>query len=344
MTVTRHKAALARPAGRTRQRRMAGANHFLDAKHYAASMSVPQAAETPIAKCDARAVAKRDAAGTRKKCRALRRIAGRRPTRSAGADVPGGPAGARRMRGTAEPDGVQHALRNRGARATPRRSRRRSEPTSAATGAGAPAGDQTQVNVGATRVGNLFARVQLHLATSRFLAELRADALWQAACDDSARALDSLASGMTPAALATPLHARSTAGHRRDADRASRTAPQASAYTVDARLRRERGTTRISPPVAYGCSAITARHTDMVVTSDRAAPTEGEPASARQDAPGHGPYSAARQPASRHSLRHHQGNRRRGNHDQGNHHRRCPHQGIRDHGARGEGARGEGAR
>jgi hypothetical protein len=38
-------------------------------------------------------------------------------------------------------------------------------------------------SIGATRVGGLFERVRLHLTTDRFLARLRDDALWAAACD-----------------------------------------------------------------------------------------------------------------------------------------------------------------
>jgi hypothetical protein len=40
-------------------------------------------------------------------------------------------------------------------------------------------------SIGATRVGGLFERVRLHLTTDRFLARLRDDALWAAACDSA---------------------------------------------------------------------------------------------------------------------------------------------------------------
>jgi hypothetical protein len=50
-------------------------------------------------------------------------------------------------------------------------------------------------------VGALLGRLQLHLATQRFLAERRRDLLWEAGCDYAGLALERLASRMRPGAL-----------------------------------------------------------------------------------------------------------------------------------------------
>ena len=71
-----------------------------------------------------------------------------------------------------------------------------------------------QVSLGATRVGPLLSRLEMHLGTARFLAELRQDALWEAGCEDAALALARLASGMTPAALDAALRSRIATGQR----------------------------------------------------------------------------------------------------------------------------------
>jgi hypothetical protein len=114
--------------------------------------------------------------------------------------------------------------------------------------------------VGATRVGNLFARLQLHLATARFLAELRGDALWETACADAALELDTLASGMAPEALAAPLHPRVPPAERGDGDRMSRTAAHAPTRALEVRLRRRNGTRRMSALEAPDLPAVAAGH------------------------------------------------------------------------------------
>ena len=133
-------------------------------------------------------------------------------------------------------------------------------PHADSTGVGPPVSKETRINVGATRVGNLFARLQLHLATARFLAELRADALWETACADAALELDTLASGMAPEALAAPLHTRVPPSERGDGDRMSRTPAHALACALEGRRWRRSGTRRISAPAAPDLPAITARH------------------------------------------------------------------------------------
>jgi hypothetical protein len=54
---------------------------------------------------------------------------------------------------------------------------------------------------GATRVGPMLKRLRLHVTTDRFLAGLRGDQMWEAACDYAALALARLASRLQPAAL-----------------------------------------------------------------------------------------------------------------------------------------------
>jgi hypothetical protein len=71
-----------------------------------------------------------------------------------------------------------------------------------------------QISLGATRVGALLSRLEMHLGTARFLAELRQDALWQASCEDAALTLARLASGMTPVALDASLRSRIATGQR----------------------------------------------------------------------------------------------------------------------------------
>jgi hypothetical protein len=58
---------------------------------------------------------------------------------------------------------------------------------------------------GATRVGPLLARVRLHLATERFLAQLRKDVLWEAACDYSAMTLAYMGSQLARGGRGEPL-------------------------------------------------------------------------------------------------------------------------------------------
>jgi hypothetical protein len=174
--------------------------------------------------------------------------------------------------------------------ATPRRRRRRSASTSDSTGVGPPVSKETRINVGATRVGNLFTRFQLHLATARFLAELRGDALWETACADAALELDTLASGMAPEALAAPLHPRVPPTERGDGVRMSRTAAHAPTRALEGRLRRRNGTRRISaleapdrPAVAAGHfpAAVTATGCGALATSDSGSFTAHGPAHAR---------------------------------------------------------------
>jgi hypothetical protein len=71
-----------------------------------------------------------------------------------------------------------------------------------------------QVSFGATRVGPLLSRLEMHLGTARFLAERRQDALWEAGCEDAALTLARLASRMTPAALDAALRSRIATGQR----------------------------------------------------------------------------------------------------------------------------------
>ncbi len=58
---------------------------------------------------------------------------------------------------------------------------------------------------GATRVGPLLARLRLHLATDRFLARRRGDAVWEAACDYSAMVLAHMETQLAPDGLAESL-------------------------------------------------------------------------------------------------------------------------------------------
>jgi hypothetical protein len=67
--------------------------------------------------------------------------------------------------------------------------------------AATPEAPETQVAFGATRVGTLLSRLQMHLRTARFLAELRQDAMWEAGCDDAAMAMEQLESEMSPNSL-----------------------------------------------------------------------------------------------------------------------------------------------
>lgn len=71
-----------------------------------------------------------------------------------------------------------------------------------------------QISFGATRVGPLLSRLEMHLGTARFLAERRQDALWEAGCEDAALTLVRLASRMTQAALDAALRSRIATGQR----------------------------------------------------------------------------------------------------------------------------------
>lgn len=297
-----HKPALRPPAASTAEHRKVGArkrvalraNTFKAprtvAKHYASSTVAKCRAARAIAKCCAtNAVAIRGAGGAVAKLRAASAVAKDRavsavakscavsadtkrrtvtnlnPAPTASPDLPGDRAGARRIRGATEADPVLYPVRNGEAPATPRRRRRRSSCPSDSTGVGPPVSKETRVNVGATRVGNLFARLQLHLATARFLAELRADALWETACDNGALELDTLASGMAPEALAAPLHPRVPPGKRGDGDHMSGTPAHAVTCALEGRLRRG-GPRRVSGPAAPDLPAVATRHFLAAVT------------------------------------------------------------------------------
>jgi hypothetical protein len=270
--VTQHKTAL-RPPGATtaedrtvgaRKRAAASANALgtpgAVAKHYASSMVAECRAARAIAKCcAANAVATDRAVSAVAKLGAVSAVTNLSPARTASPGLPGDRAGARRIRGATEAHPVRYPARNAEAPATPQRRRRRSTSMSDSTDVWPPVSKETRINVGATRVGNLFARVQLHLATARF-AELRADALWETACDAAALKLDTLASGMAPEALAAPLHSRVPPAERGDGDRMSRTPAQMLTCALDGRLRRSSGRKRVSAPAAPDLPAITARH------------------------------------------------------------------------------------
>jgi hypothetical protein len=271
--VTQHKTALRPPAVTTaenhavgtRKRAAASANALgatgAVAKHYASSMVAKCRTARAIAKCCAASAVPTDrAVSAVAKLGAVNAVTNLSPARTASPDLPGDRVGARRIRGATEAHPVRYAVRNGEAPATPRRRRRRSTSTSDSTGVGPPVSKETRINVGATRVGNLFARLQLHLATARFLAELRSDALWETACADAALDLDTLASGMAPEALAAPLHTRVPLSMRGDGDRMSRTPAHALACALEGRRRRSSGARRVSAPAAPGLPAITARH------------------------------------------------------------------------------------
>jgi hypothetical protein len=301
--VTQHKTALRPPAVTTaedhtvgtRKRAAASANALRAtgavAKHYASSMVAKCRAARAIAKCcAASAVATDRVVSAVAKLGAVSAVTNLSPARTASPDLPGDRAGARRIRGATEAHPVRYAARNAEAPATPRRRRRRSASTSDSTGVGPPVSKEMRINVGATRVGNLFARLQLHLATARFLAELRGDALWETACDDATLELDTLASGMAPEALAAPLHSRVPLSVRGDGDRMSRTAAHAPTRALEGRLLRGNGTRRVSAPAAPDLPAITARHfpapatasgRGALATSDSGAFTARGPAPAR---------------------------------------------------------------
>jgi hypothetical protein len=319
--VTQHKTALRSPAATTAEHRTVGARKSAAAsanargapgavaKRYASSMVAECRPARAIAKCCAAnavakrlaasavatdravsAVAKLSAVSAGTKCRAVSTVTNLSPARTASPDLPGERAGARRGCGATEAHPVRYAVRNGEAPATPRRRRRRSASTSDSTGVGPPVSKEMRINVGATRVGNLFARLQLHLATARFLAELRGDALWETACDDAALELDTLVSGMAPEALAAPLHPRVPPAERGDGDRMSRTAAHAPTRALEGRLRRRNGTRRVStleapdlPAIAAGHfpAAVTATGRGALATSDSGSFTGRGPAPAR---------------------------------------------------------------
>lgn len=319
--MTQHKTALRPPSAATAEHRTVGARKRAAAnanalgapgavaKHYASSVVAECRAARAIAKCCAAtavakrlavsavatdrvvsAVAKLGVVNVGTKSRAVSAVTNLSPARTASPDLPGDRAGARRIRGATEAHPVRYPARNAEAPATPRRRRQRSTSMSDSTGVWPPVSKETRINVGATRVGNLFARLQLHLATARFLAELRADALWETACDAAALKLDTLASGMAPEALAAPLHSRVPPAERGDGDRMSRTPAQVLTCALDGRLRRSSGRKRVSAPAAPDLPAITARHfpapatasgRGALATSDSGAFTARGPAPAR---------------------------------------------------------------
>jgi hypothetical protein len=284
--VTLHKAALRPPAATTAEPRKVGARKrvALRADAFKAPRTVAKhCASSTVAKCRTpRAVAKCCAAGAvttdrevsaAAKSRAVSAVAACHavtnlgPARTTNLDQPSDLAGVRRIRGATAAHPVRHSVRDGEAPATPRRRRRRAASTSDSTGVWPPASKETRVNVGATRAGNLFARLQLHLATARFLAELRADPLWQTACDNAALELDSLASGMAPEELAAPLHPRVLPGQRGDGERMSCTPAHALRCTLEGGLRRGSGTGRVSAPAASAIPVVTARHFPAAVTA-----------------------------------------------------------------------------
>jgi hypothetical protein len=287
--VTQHKTALRPPGATTAEDRTVGAGKRAAAsanalgtpgavaKHYASSMVAKCRAARAIAKrCAATAVAtdravsavaKLGAVNAGTKSRAVSAVTNLSPARTASLDLPGDRAGAGRIRGATEAHPVRYAVRNGEAPATPRCRRRRSTSTSDSTRVWPPVSKETRINVGATRVGNLFVRLQLHLATARFLAELRADAVWETACADAALELDTLASGMAPEALAAPLHPRVPPAERGDGGRMSRTAAHAPTRALEVRLRRRNGRRRMSALEAPGLPAVAAGHFSAPATA-----------------------------------------------------------------------------
>lgn len=217
------------------------------------------------------AVANQRAASVIAKCRAVSTFKKLSPAPTA--HLPTDRAGALRGDGTTRAHPVRYPARNAEAPGRPGRRRRRSIFTADSTDVLPPVKKEMRVNVGATRVGNLFARLQLHLATARFLAELRADALWQTACNQASLALDSLASGMTPDALAAPLHSRVAPGGPAilntsgDAEWVPRTAARAPACTSKGRLGQGSGVTRASALAAPNLTAVTARRFAVAITA-----------------------------------------------------------------------------
>lgn len=73
------------------------------------------------------------------------------------------------------------------------------------TGRGEAAASGCTCSFGARHVEGMIERLQLHVATDRFLAERRGDWTWEAACDYSALALARLASRLGRPALAAPI-------------------------------------------------------------------------------------------------------------------------------------------
>ena len=70
----------------------------------------------------------------------------------------------------------------------------------------------TEWNFGATRVGTLFDRLQLHLGTERFLARRRRDPVWEAGCDYASAALARLEKRLSPERLGRPIGTRRLRG------------------------------------------------------------------------------------------------------------------------------------
>ena len=66
-------------------------------------------------------------------------------------------------------------------------------------------GCRTECGFGATRVGVLLERLQLHLGTDRFLAIRRNDPGWARGCDDATRTLVRLESKLSPSRLGARL-------------------------------------------------------------------------------------------------------------------------------------------
>jgi hypothetical protein len=98
---------------------------------------------------------------------------------------------------------VRKNARPRSVRANVRVRRRRARPSAREGREIMPTPtDECVCSFGATRVGSMIERVRLHVTTDRFLAGLRGDKMWEAACDYAALALARLGSRLPPEVLA----------------------------------------------------------------------------------------------------------------------------------------------
>ena len=82
------------------------------------------------------------------------------------------------------------------------------------THAAMPKAPETHVALGATRVGTLLSRLQMHLRTARFLAHLRQDAVWETGCEEAAISMEQLESEMSPSSLNASIRPRIAAAQR----------------------------------------------------------------------------------------------------------------------------------
>ncbi len=82
-----------------------------------------------------------------------------------------------------------------------------------------PEAPETHVSFGATRVGTLLSRLQMHLRTARFLARVRQDAVWERGCEGAAMSLEQLESEMSPSGLHASIRPRVAAAQRGRAQR-----------------------------------------------------------------------------------------------------------------------------